>query len=61
LKEALEKQDLKLYADYVKIDIDQKEPYLQDWKQVIPKLKGTKIILWVHIHSEKYKPSDIIL
>lgn len=58
LNEALEKQNLKLYADYVKIDIDQKEPYLQDWKQVIPKLKGTNIILWVHIHSEKYKPSD---
>ena len=58
LKEALEKQDLKLFADYVKIDIDQKEPYLQEWKDVIPKLKGTNIILWVHIHSEKYKPSD---
>ncbi len=58
LKEALDKQGLKIYADYVKIDIDQKEPYLQDWKQVIPKLKGTGIILWVHIHSEKYKPSD---
>lgn len=58
LREALEKQDLKLFADYVKIDIDQKEPYLPEWKDVIPKLKGTNIILWVHIHSEKYKPSD---
>lgn len=55
---AFQKQGLKIYADYLKLDIDQKEPYLPDWKQVIPKLKGTGIILWVHIHSEKYKPSD---
>lgn len=56
--EALQKQELKMIADYVKIDIDQKEPYLADWKQTIPKLKGTGIILWVHIHSAKFKPSD---
>ena len=58
LKDASEKQGLKIYTDYVKIDIDQKVPYLPEWKQVIPKLKGTGIILWVHIHSAKYKPSD---
>lgn len=58
LLDAFQKQGLKIYADYVKVDIDQKEPYLKEWKQVIPKLKGTGIILWVHIHSEKYKPSD---
>jgi sugar phosphate isomerase/epimerase len=58
LKDALDKQGLKIYADYVKIDIDQKEPYLQEWKEVIPKLKGTGIILWCHLHSTKFKPSD---
>jgi sugar phosphate isomerase/epimerase len=58
LRDALEKQGLKIFADYLKIDIDQKEPYLDEWKQIIPKLKGTEMILWVHIHSEKYKPSD---
>ena len=58
LKEALDKQGLKIYADYVKIDIDQKEPYLSEWKEVIPKLKGTGIILWCHLHSAKFKPSD---
>ncbi|MEK7720603.1 MAG: sugar phosphate isomerase/epimerase family protein [Bacteroidota bacterium] len=58
LKNALEKQGLKIYADYVKIDIDQKEPYIPEWKMVIPELKSTGIILWVHIHSAKYKPSD---
>lgn len=58
LKEVLDKQNLKIYADYVKIDIDQNEPYLPEWKEVIPKMKGTGIILWCHIHSEKYKSSD---
>ena len=58
LKNAFEKKGLRIYADYVKIDIDQKEPYLPEWKEVIPKLKGTEIILWCHIHSAKYKPSD---
>jgi len=58
LKEALDKQGLKIYADYVKLDIDLKEPYPPEWKQVIPKLKGTGIILWMYIHSEKFNPSD---
>ena len=58
LKEALDKEGLKIYADYVKIDIDQEQPYLKEWKEVIPKLKGTGIILWCHLHSEKFKPSD---
>lgn len=58
LKDAFDKQGLKIYADYVKIDIDQQEPYLPEWKKVIPELKGTGIILWCHIHSAKFKPSD---
>ena len=59
LKEALDKHGLKTYADYLKIDIDQADPYLPEWKEVIPKLRGTDLILWVHIHSSKYKPSDL--
>lgn len=55
---AFKKQGLTIYTDYLKIDIDSDEPYLPEWKKVIPKLKNTGIILWVHIHSEKYKPSD---
>jgi sugar phosphate isomerase/epimerase len=58
MKTALENEGLKLYADYLKVDIDQQEPYLPEWKDMIPKLAGTGIILWAHIHSAKYKPSD---
>ncbi len=57
-KEVFEKYGLKIYTDYLRIDLDKEEPYLPEWKEVIPKLKGTRIILWVHIHSKKYKASD---
>lgn len=56
--EVFKEHGMKIYANYLKIDIDQKEPYLPSWKEVIPKLGGTDMILWVHIHSEKYKSSD---
>jgi len=58
LKEAFDKEGLNIYADYVAIDIDKDQPYLAEWKEMIPKLAGTGIILWVHIHSEKFEPSD---
>ncbi len=58
LKEALDKEGLNIYADYLAIDIDNDQPYLAEWKEMIPKLAGTGIILWVHIHSEKFAPSD---
>jgi len=52
------KQGLKIYANYVKIDLDAENSYLPSWKEVLPKLNGTGMILWLHIHSVKYKPSD---
>lgn len=55
---AMNKQGLRVYTDYMGIDIDKDEPYLPSWKEVIPKLKGTGIILWAHFHSDKFKPSD---
>jgi sugar phosphate isomerase/epimerase len=59
LKEALDKQGLKIYTDYVKMDLDLlPEPFLPEWRETIPKLKDTGIILWIHIHSTKYKASD---
>lgn len=58
LKAALDKQGLKIYTDYVKMDLDLPEPFLPEWRETIPKLKGTGTILWIHIHSTKYKASD---
>jgi sugar phosphate isomerase/epimerase len=52
------KQNLKVYADYVRVDIDKDLPYLKEWKQVLPKLDGSDLLLWIHIHSEKFNPSD---
>ncbi|GAB1855486.1 hypothetical protein MHTCC0001_03200 [Flavobacteriaceae bacterium MHTCC 0001] len=49
---------LKFYTNYVKIDIDQEQPYEKEWQQVLPKLEGSNLILWAHIHSKKYKPSN---
>ena len=58
LNMAFEKVGLKVYTDYMQIDIDKPEPYLAEWKTVLPQLKGSGLILEVHIHSAQYKPSD---
>lgn len=55
---AMKKEGLRVYANYLRIDIEKPNPYLSSWKEVMPKLKGTDMILWVHIHSDVYKPSD---
>ncbi len=49
---------LKIYTNYMKINIDEKQPYDSSWKETIPKLDGMDMILWVHLHSEKYQPSE---
>ena len=58
LKKALDKNNLSLIADYVKVDIDAEIPYDQTWKEVLPQLVGSDLILWVHIHSDHYESSD---
>lgn len=58
LKEELDKHGLKLFTDYVRIDLDREQPYDPEWKEVIPRLAGTELILWVHIHSDRFEPSD---
>jgi sugar phosphate isomerase/epimerase len=51
-------QGLKMITNYSKFDLDAKDFYLQEWKQVIPKLKGKNVIIEFPIYSTKYKPSD---
>ena len=58
LKEKMNNKGMKIYADYLKIDLDAEQPYLEEWKEAIPKLAGTDLVLWTHIHSKKFKPSD---
>jgi len=58
LRKELEMRGLKLLTDYMRIDLDQEIPYLEEWKTAIPKLAGTDLILWVHVHSERLEPSD---
>lgn len=55
---AMNSKGLKVYTDYMRIEIDKETPYDPAWKEVIPQLKGTDLILWVHIHSGKFQPSD---
>lgn len=54
----MKKSDLRVFTDYLGIDIDAQEPYLPAWKEVIPQLAGTDMILWAHVHSARYAPSD---
>ena len=58
LKEELNRHGLKIYADYARVDLDKEPAWLAEWNDAFPKLSGTELILWVHIHSEKYGPSD---
>lgn len=54
----LQKNNLKLYTLYIQIDLGKEQPYDLRLKQTIEKLKNTGLHLWVHVHSEKYAPSD---
>jgi sugar phosphate isomerase/epimerase len=54
----LKKNNLKLFTLYIQIDLEKEQPYDPRLKSYIEKLKNTGLHLWVHVHSEKYPPSD---
>ena len=54
----LNKNNLKLFTLYIQIDIDKDLHYDVRLKDYIRKYKGQITHLWVHVHSEKYSPSD---
>lgn len=54
----LQKNNLKLFTLYIQIDLEKEQPYDPRLKSYIEKLKNTGLHLWVHVHSEKYQPSD---
>ena len=55
---ALKKNNLKLYTIYIQIDLENDQPYDSGLKDYLKKYKGQFTHLWVHVHSEKYAPSD---
>ena len=54
----LERNNLKLFTLYIKVEIDKEQPYDPRLKEYIKKLKNTGLHLWIHVHSERYPSSD---
>jgi sugar phosphate isomerase/epimerase len=54
----LDKYGLKVYMVYIQIDLEKAEPYDTRLHDFIKKVNGRGVTLWLHIHSEKYGPSD---
>ncbi|MDB4584928.1 sugar phosphate isomerase/epimerase, partial [Draconibacterium sp.] len=54
----LKRNDLKLFTLYIKIEIDQEQPYDARLKEYIKKMKDTGLHLWVHVHSTSFPCSD---
>ena len=60
LIQELDKRNLKVFSIYFGVDIDQGErPYDPRIKEYLEKyLKGRDVVITVHLHSKKFKPSD---
>ena len=54
----LDKYNLKVFMVYIQIDIDKEQPYDVRLPDFIKKVRDKGVTLWLHIHSEKYGPSD---
>ena len=54
----IDKYNLRLYMVYVQIDIEKEQPYDSRLLDFIKKVKDRGVTLWLHVHSEKYGPSD---
>jgi sugar phosphate isomerase/epimerase len=54
----LKKNKLKLFTLYVQIDLEKEQPYDPRLKDYFEIMANTGLHLWVHVHSEKFKPSD---
>lgn len=58
--ESLYTYKLQLFMMYIKIDLEKEQPYDARLLDFIKKVKGRGVTLWLHIHSEKYGPSDTL-
>ena len=55
----LEKYQLPLKMVYIQVDIEKGEAYDPGLRNFIKSVRDKGVTLWLHIHSEKYKPSDM--
>jgi sugar phosphate isomerase/epimerase len=54
----LDKYNLRVFMVYIQIDLEKVQPYDVRLLDFIKKVKDRGVTLWLHIHSEKYGPSD---
>jgi sugar phosphate isomerase/epimerase len=54
----LDNYKLKVYMVYIQIDIDKEQSYDVRLTDFIKKIRDKGVTLWLHIHSDKYGPSD---
>jgi sugar phosphate isomerase/epimerase len=54
----LDKYSLRVFMVYIQIDLEKAEPYDTRLHDFIKRVNGRGVTLWLHIHSEKYGPSD---
>lgn len=49
---------LPLYMVYIQIDIEKEVPFDPKLPEFIESIRDQGVTLWLHIHSDKFKPSD---
>jgi sugar phosphate isomerase/epimerase len=54
----LDKYKMKIYMVYIQIDLEKEQPYDIRLLDFIKEVRDKGVTLWMHIHSEKYAPSD---
>lgn len=55
---ALEQQNLQLFMVYIRVDLEKTPAYDKRLHDFIKKVKDKGVTLWLHILSDKLKPSD---
>jgi sugar phosphate isomerase/epimerase len=54
----MERYNLKIYMVYIRLDIDKEKPYDDRLPDFIKKVRDKGVTLWLHIHSDKFAPSE---
>jgi sugar phosphate isomerase/epimerase len=56
----IDKYDLRLFMVYIQIDLEKDQPYDVRLNDFIKKVQNRGVTLWLHIHSDKFAPSDTL-